>query len=103
MILFCMEYEVIILRKVTDYEGMVMLCLSDAERLRLQECFDGVVSGFSVLDDVNTDGVSPLVSVLDLHNVLREDVSCNSISRDELLKNAPEQHDGYFQVPAAID
>jgi len=40
---------------------------------------------------------------LDSSNVMREDVASKLISRDELLKNAPEQHDGYFQVPAAIE
>jgi len=91
------------LRNFTDYERMAMLDLSEAERARLSERFDEIAGRFSALDGFDTDGVEPLVSVLDLYNVMREDVAVKSISRDELLKNAPEQHDGYFQVPAAID
>jgi len=97
------EKEVFILRKFNDFEGMVMLDLPGDERVRLERRFDAVVSGFSVLDDVDTNGVLPLVSVLDLNNVMREDVASKVISRDELLKNTPEQHDGYIQVPAAIE
>jgi len=84
---------------------MAMLELSEAERSRIRERFDEVVSGFSALDDYDAsqlDGVEPLVSVLDLRNVLREDVAVKSFSREELLKNAPEQYDGYFQVPGTI-
>jgi len=82
---------------------MAMLDLSDSERVRLMERFDEIAGGFSLLDDFDTSEVEPLVSVLDLYNVMRDDVAVKFVSRDELLKNAPEQHDGYFQVPAAID
>ena len=91
------------LRAFSDYESMAMLDLSDDERLRLKERFDEIAGGFSALDAYDVDGVKPLISVLDLNNIMREDVFVKSILREELLSNAPEQHDGYFQVPAAID
>ena len=92
----------------TDYENMAMKSMASA----MLECdaesdivlrFADIVSGFDVLDDVDVSGVGPLVSVLDTSNVMREDVAVKVISRDELLKNAPEHNDGYVQVPAAID
>ena len=86
-----------------DYERMAMLDLTDEERVRLKERFDEIVDGFAALDAIDTNGVEPLVSVLSLCNVMREDVASKEISRDELLTNAPEQSDGYFSVPAAID
>jgi len=91
------------LRCFADFESMAMLDLPETERIRLIARFDEIISGFSVLDDYDTSDAEPLVSVLELHNVMREDVAVKFISRDELLKNAPEQHDGYFQVPAAIE
>ena len=80
-----------------------MLCLSDDERVVLMERFDAISDGFSALDAYDTDGALSLVSVLELKSVLREDVSEKFISREELMANAPESFDGYFQVPAAID
>ena len=91
------------LRNFTDYENMAMLDLPEPERLRLLERFNDVTGMFSMLDEYDTSEVEPLVSVLDIYNVTREDVADKFVSRDELLKNAPEQHDGYFQVPAAIE
>jgi len=91
------------LREFTDYESMVMLELSETERMKLKESFEKITDGFSALDAYDTSGVEPLVTVLDVSNVLREDIPAKFITREELLKNAPEQHDGYFQVPATID
>ena len=91
------------MRKFTDYESMAMLELSESERIKLNERFDEITNSFSALDAYDTSEVEPLVSVLDLHNILREDTVAKYISRDELLENAPEKNDGYFQVPAAID
>ena len=91
------------MREFIDYEKMAMLDLSDTERSCLKERFDEIIGGFSALDAFDTSDVEPLVSVLDIHNVMREDISSKSISREKLLENAPEQREGYFVVPAAID
>ena len=90
-------------KDMQDYESMAMLDLHESERETLGERFNAVVSGFDALEKHDTSGVEPLVTVLELHNVLREDTPSKFMPRDELLKNAPEQHDGYFQVPAAIE
>ena len=89
-----------IMKRFEDFEKMAMLELSEIERERVRERFDDVVAGFSVLDSYDFEGILTLVSVLDICNVMRDDVAGKVISRDDLLKNAPEQHDGYFQVPA---
>ena len=106
------------LRDFTDYENMAMLELSESESALIRGRFDEIAGGFSALDafgaggaddlsevgeTCDLSGVEPLVSVLDLNNVLREDVAAKAFSREEILKNAPEQYDGYFQVPAAIE
>jgi len=42
---------------------MVMLDLSDDERVCLKERFDEIAGGFAALDAIDTDSVEPLVSV----------------------------------------
>ena len=99
-----MPFErMVTLKGFNDYEKMAMLDLSDDERSRLKQRFDEITEGFAVLDGVDTSGAEPLVTVLDLQNVIREDVAAKVLSREELLINAPEQYDGYISVPAAID
>ena len=86
----------------TKYEAVVMLRLNNDEREMLSSIAAALESGFSAPDSVDTDGVEPLVTVLCLSNVLREDVAGKLMTRDEILLNAPEQYDGFFQVPGTL-
>ena len=89
--------------EMKDYEAMAMLDLPEEERGRLGEAFGAVVAGFAELDGIDAGDAEPLVTVLDRRNVLREDVACRIVSRDELLANAPERYEGYFQVPGTLE
>jgi len=88
---------------ISDYERMAMLELTDKECGELSESLNAVLSSFLKLDKYDTSEVLPLVSVLDVQNAMREDESLQTLTREELLKNAPEQQDGYIRVPATID
>jgi len=90
------------MRDFSDYENMAMLDLEANEREVIEKQFAEIVQSFSGLDKYDTSDILPLVSVLDLHNVFREDVAIKRFSRDELLANAPERKDGYFVVPETI-
>ena len=87
---------------IKEFEAMMMFKLPEDERGRLNTRLDALAVGFEELGQVDTDNVEPLVTVLDLRNILREDVSEQLLTRDELLSNAPEQYDGYFQVPGTL-
>ena len=92
------------MEKIKDCESMARLEMSEAERRRASDRADMLIDGFSRLESIDTSGVEPLVTVLDdVKNVFREDVSVKMLSREELLANAPEQYDGYFQVPKTLD
>jgi len=88
---------------IREFEAVVMLCLPNEERELLDKCFEDVAGSFASLGVVDTDGIEPMVSVLDMHSALREDVSKKHLTREEILSNAPEQFDGYFRVPGTID
>jgi len=87
---------------IKRYESLVMLDLRDDEYEELAKRSEELIKSFSDIEQIETDGILPLVSVLDGQSILREDVVAVVMPRDELLSNAPEQYDGYFQVPGAI-
>ena len=89
--------------EIKEYEDMAMLEIPDDEREVLSGRFNRLADGFSTLEKIDTDDVEPLVTVLDLHNIMREDVTKKLLPRDEILANAPEQYDGYFQVPGTLE
>lgn len=87
---------------IKDYEAMAKLDLPDEQRRRITDIANTLMSGFDEFASIDTDGIEPMVTVLDVRNVLREDISVKMLSREELLANAPMQYDGYFQVPKTL-
>jgi aspartyl-tRNA(Asn)/glutamyl-tRNA(Gln) amidotransferase subunit C len=55
------------------------------------------------LEEVNTEGVEPLIYMTEETNILRNDEVIQTITQDEALKNAPRKDSDYFRVPRFID
>jgi aspartyl-tRNA(Asn)/glutamyl-tRNA(Gln) amidotransferase subunit C len=55
------------------------------------------------LNELDTEQVEPTSHVLPMFNKLREDEVKPSIPREKALRNAPEQKDGMFRVPAVFE
>ena len=90
------------MQNIKHYESMAKLDLPDAEREQIAAMVERLVDSFGVLADIDTEGVEPLVTVLDVQNVFREDICTKTFTREEILANAPMQCDGYFQVPKTL-
>ena len=88
---------------IKAYEAMAKLNLEESERNEISEQAERLTDSFTLLENINTDGVQPLVSVLDIQNVLREDAAVKMVPRETLLAEAPESCDGYFQVPKTLE
>jgi len=88
---------------IKKYEAIAMFDLPDDEREWVGEQAKFLAESFDELGKINADDVEPLVSVLNIEMALREDISEKLITRDEILANAPEQYDGYFQVPGTLE
>ena len=87
---------------IRNYEAMSKLCLPEDERALLAARAEVLTKSFDELAGIDTAGAEPLVTVLELQNVLREDKTAAVVTREELLSGAPEQYDGYFQVPKTL-
>ncbi len=65
--------------------------------------FNKILAWVEELGEVNTDNVTPLVSVNDEALSLRQDeITAGHIS-EKILKNAPAQEFGYFVVPKVVE
>ena len=91
------------MKDIKEYEAMAKLDLPEPERQWLSERVEKLMASFSALEKIDTAAVKPLVTVLDIQNILRDDVAKKVVTREELLSSAPEQYDGYFQVPKTLD
>ena len=83
---------------------LARLDLSDPKR-REQAVKDmqRVLDFVEKLNEVDTDGVEPLVFLTDEVNRLREDEAISTITKEEALKNAPVKDSDYFKVPRVVD
>ena len=90
------------MHELYEYEAMTMLDLPDEEKKNIGERFNALIGSFAKLEQIEADRVEPLVTVLDLHSVLREDISIRHLSRDEIMANTSWEYDGYFQVPGTL-
>ena len=64
---------------------------------------DKILEYVSKLNEVDTDGVEPLVNVLPISNVLREDeVVTDENAVEKTIANGPVTKDNMFVVPKTV-
>ena len=62
-----------------------------------------IIAFVEKLDEINTDGIDPLIYMVDETNVARKDTMKQDVSQDEGLKNAPKKDSDDFRVPKVIE
>ena len=55
------------------------------------------------LSQVDTEGVEPMTSVVEMTLHEREDVVNDGERPEDVLANAPEREDGFFAVPKVVE
>ncbi len=87
---------------VKDVEHVAKLArleLTDAEKEKFTKQLGDVLKYVEQMNEVDTTNVKPMAHAFDIVNVMREDKVVTEVSREELLKNAPEEENGFFKVP----
>jgi aspartyl-tRNA(Asn)/glutamyl-tRNA(Gln) amidotransferase subunit C len=83
--------------------ALAKLSFNAEEKIKIQADLSKIVTFFEKLNEVDTDGVEPLIFMTDEINVFRDDEPVTDISREEALKNAPQKNSDYFKVPKFLD
>ena len=84
-------------------EQLNRVALTEEERESTLVFFEKRFKDMKTCDRVDTEITERMVHVLPLENVLRADEKKKIFSREDLLKGAPEQTDGYWQVPRLLE
>jgi len=64
--------------------------------------FQRMLNFVDKLNELDTDGVEPLIHMSDTVNEFRADHLEQTISHEEALQNAPEKDSDYFKVPKVL-
>jgi len=91
------------LKTVNRVAALAKLDFTDDEKTRLQEDLNKIVAYFDKLNEVDTEGIEPLIFMTDEVNVFRKDIPFQEISKEEALKNAPQKNSDYYKVPKFLD
>ena len=70
---------------------------------KLAEQLSGIVDMMEQLNEVDVDGVEPMVSVTPMRLKRRADVVTDGNIQAQILKNAPDAREGFFAVPKVVE
>ncbi len=91
------------LEMIDKVAHLARLEVQDGEKQGLLDDMNKILTFMDKLNEVDTEGVDPLVYMSDEVNVLREDLVKHEISREEALRNAPKQDGKFFRVAKVIN
>lgn len=81
---------------------LARLSFTDTEKQEIKSDLQRMIAFVEKLDELDLDGVEPLLHLSDETNVLRADEVKGSVSREDALKNAPSHDQQFFKVPKVI-
>jgi aspartyl-tRNA(Asn)/glutamyl-tRNA(Gln) amidotransferase subunit C len=82
---------------------LAKLEFSETEKDELVKDLNRIIDFVDKLNELDTEGVEPLVYMSDARNVMRPDEVQQDISHEDALKNAPKKDSDYFRVPKVLD
>lgn len=89
--------------KVRKVAVLARLKLSDAEIGDYATKLGNILKYVDTLNEVDTEGVEPMVHAVELSNVFRADVVQPSLPREAALQNAPKTDGTFFLVPQILE
>jgi len=88
---------------VDKISGLSKLSFDGIEKEEIISDMNKMLDFVSKLEEVDTEGVEPLIHITSFENVLREDDAHTSTTQSEALKNAPAKDATYFRMPKVIE
>ncbi len=82
--------------------NLAKLNFTDEEKTKIQQDMEQMVGFINKLEEVNTEGIEPLMHMGYNENALRDDKTDAQLNNKEALKNAPVTENDFFAVPKVI-
>ena len=89
-----------IIEKLAD---LSKLRFSDSEMELITKDMTKMIDFINQLDEVNTDGVKPLIHMNEEFNNLRDDEVKGMLEQSDALSNSPVKDSTYFKLPKVLD
>lgn len=88
---------------VAHIAQLARIRVDEAHGEKLSQELSNILGWVEQLNELDTEGVEPMTSVVKVRLPMREDVVADGEQADEVLANAPETAGGYFVVPKVLE
>lgn len=88
---------------ITKIARLARIRVEEDEKEFYAQQISGIIQWVEQLNEVNTDDVPQMVSVVDMKLPMRADVVTDGHQQEAILKNAPNADFGCFAVPKVIE
>lgn len=95
-----MSLDITTVKKVAR---LARLRTTDAEAEKLSGELGNILKMIEQLNEVNTDGIEPMTSVIEMKLPERADEVTDGGIPEKILANAPEATAGFFVVPKVVE
>ncbi len=82
---------------------LARIAVTDEESEALEGDLNAILNWVEQLESVNTDGVEPMTSVVQMDMKKRDDVVNDGGCADDIVANAPAKDDHFFVVPKVVE
>ena len=90
-------------QEVEHIAKLARLELTEEQKSRYRKQLEAILEHVAKLQELDTKDVPPTASVSVGKMPLRTDKPRPSLKKNDLLKNAPKQADGQFQIPPVFE
>jgi aspartyl-tRNA(Asn)/glutamyl-tRNA(Gln) amidotransferase subunit C len=90
------------IKTVDEVAHLARLEFTDEAKAEIANDMNRMLTFIDKLNELDTDGIEPLIYMTDEFNVMREDIPVETLNQKDALKNAPRKDSDYFKVPKVI-
>ena len=83
--------------------SLTRISMSDDEVEKMRDEMSNILDNIAVLNEIDTDSLEPRGHSVELKSVLRDDVSGDSLSTEDVLMNAPNSDEDLIKIKAVFE
>ena len=98
------DYSILMVseKEIEKIASLARLSLTSEEKTAFAQQISNVLNAFKELENVNTDGVEPLMTATDITPYWREDKVAPGFGAEKAVASAPEKVGNLFKVPPVV-
>ena len=89
-------------KTIEQIAKLARLSITHEEALEFKQQLNKVLEHFQQISKIDTEGVEPLVTPVEIDFYVRSDTSFRETTTEEILSNAPDKAGNLFKVPPVV-